>query len=244
SAALPSASLRAKIAALTRSFRPLIAGPCVLRSSGVIEPSVLSSADTEPLLPSAATRTPSSAASSFAFETAPSSSVSSCAMSDIGVSPLCVMRGLDPRIPLRLARCPPDRDGRDKPGHDKESLSLCRQRGLGLFDDRLEGRRLVDREIGQHLAVYHQPRLGEPGDEAAVVQSERAHGRVQALNPERAESALAALAVAEGVLPGLFDGLLGDADRVLAAAVIALGGLVDFLVLGVSGDTTFYAGHD
>src|SRR5262245_48966079 len=29
-----------------------------------------------------------------------------------------VMRGLDPRIPLGGAQCPPTRDGRDKPGHD------------------------------------------------------------------------------------------------------------------------------
>src|SRR5215813_4247769 len=29
------------------------------------------------------------------------------------------MRGLDPRIPLRRAQCPPKRDGRDKPGHDR-----------------------------------------------------------------------------------------------------------------------------
>ena len=47
------------MAAVTRSFSPLITGPCVLRSSGVIAPSVFSSADTEPLLPSADTRTDS-----------------------------------------------------------------------------------------------------------------------------------------------------------------------------------------
>ena len=28
------------------------------------------------------------------------------------------MRGLVPRIPLMEALCPPDRDGRDEPGHD------------------------------------------------------------------------------------------------------------------------------
>jgi hypothetical protein len=28
------------------------------------------------------------------------------------------MRGLDPRIPIIRAQCPPKRDGRDKPGHD------------------------------------------------------------------------------------------------------------------------------
>src|SRR5581483_735027 len=56
--------------------------------------------------------------------------------------------------------------------------------------------------------------------------------------------ALLALAVAERILPGLLDGLLGGADGVLAAAVIALGGLVDFLVLGVRGHTAFDASHD
>ena len=29
------------------------------------------------------------------------------------------MRGLDPRIPIRDALCSPERDGRDKPGHDR-----------------------------------------------------------------------------------------------------------------------------
>src|SRR5205814_1971675 len=53
-------------AAVTRSFSPLISGPCALRSSGVMAPSVFNSADTEPLLPSAPTRTASSAASSDA----------------------------------------------------------------------------------------------------------------------------------------------------------------------------------
>jgi hypothetical protein len=38
----------------------------------------------------------------------------------------------------------------------------------------------------------------------------------------------------ERVLAGLVDGGLGGADGVLAAAAEALGGLVDFLVLGVS----------
>ena len=46
-----------------------------LRSSGVMAPSVFSSAETEPLLPSAATRTCSSAASSLADVTAASRSV-------------------------------------------------------------------------------------------------------------------------------------------------------------------------
>src|SRR3954452_1432516 len=77
SAAPFSASRRAAIAAVTRSFKPLMSGPCSLRCSGVMEPSVFSSADTEPLLPSADTRTLSSAASSDAPAIAPPISCSS-----------------------------------------------------------------------------------------------------------------------------------------------------------------------
>jgi hypothetical protein len=34
-----------------------------------------------------------------------------------------VVTGLVPVTPLRRAQCLPDRDGRDKPGHDVERLS-------------------------------------------------------------------------------------------------------------------------
>src|SRR6266852_4776138 len=83
SAASLSAARRAAIAAVTRSLSPLMSGPCSRRSSGVIVPSVLSSAETEPLLPSAATRAASSAASSAAAAMAPTRSRSSAARSDI-----------------------------------------------------------------------------------------------------------------------------------------------------------------
>ena len=85
SAASFKASLRAASAALTDSLRPLISGPCVLRSSGVIDPSVLSNADTDPLLPSAAMRTFSSDASSLAAAIAAVSSVSRVRRSVIGL---------------------------------------------------------------------------------------------------------------------------------------------------------------
>src|SRR6185437_602212 len=208
SAAAPNASLRAAIAAVTRSFKPLITGPWTLRSSVVMAPSVLSSADTEPLLPSAPTRTCSSAASSLAEATAASRSFSSCAASDIG---------------------------RPQSGW---------QCGLGFLDDRLKRRRLVDGEIGQHLAIDHHAGFRQAVDEAAVVEPEGSHRRVEALNPQRAERALASFAVAEGVLPRLLHRLLGDANGVLAPAVIALGGFENFFVLGVTGDATFDAGHD
>jgi len=80
-------------------------------------------------------------------------------------------------------------------------------------------------------------------DEAAVGQAERPHRGVEALDPQRPEGALAALAVAVGVLVGLFHRLFGDADGVLAPAVETLGGLEDFLVLGVGRNAPFDAGH-
>src|SRR5205814_2670446 len=58
------------------------------------------------------------------------------------------------------------------------------------------------------------------------------------------ERALLALAVTEGILPGFFNRSLGGANRILAAAVKTLGGLVDLLVLGVRGHTAFDARHD
>src|SRR6185312_3367813 len=62
-------------------------------------------------------------------------------------------------------------------------------------------------------------------------------------DPQRAEIALAVLAVAIGVLQRLLDRLLGDADCILAAAVKALGGLQDLLVPGVGGYAPFDACH-
>src|SRR4029077_959350 len=59
-----STSRRAPSASVTLSLARLIAAPCVLRSSGDILPSVESSAEIEPFLPSEATRTASRAVSS------------------------------------------------------------------------------------------------------------------------------------------------------------------------------------
>src|SRR5205085_3544316 len=125
----------------------------------------------------------------------------------------------------------------------RRRCSFLRQRGLGLFDDGLECRRLANREIGQHLAVDRDAGLREPVDKSAVGDPEGTHRGVQALNPQRTEGALAPLAVAEGVLVGLLHRLLGDADGVLAPAVEAFGGLEDFLVLGVRRDAPFDASH-
>src|ERR1700704_4293058 len=73
------------MAAVTRSLRPLMSGACSLRWPGVIVPSVFSSADSEPLLPSAATRTASRSASSWAASTAGRISASSVRMSVMSI---------------------------------------------------------------------------------------------------------------------------------------------------------------
>src|SRR5437899_4068499 len=117
------------------------------------------------------------------------------------------------------------------------------QRGFGLTHDRFERRRLADGEVGQHLAIDHDPGLAEAADKSAVGQAERAHRRVEPLDPQRAERALLSLAVAIGVLLRALDRLLGDPDGVLATAVIALCRLEDLLVLGVGGDAPLDARH-
>src|SRR5262249_44300094 len=125
-------------------------------------------------------------------------------------------------------------------GYAAAVLCSC---SLGLLDDGRKSSGLADRQIRQHLAVDLEPGLAEPVDEAAVGQAERSHCRVEPLDPERAEGALAPLAVAESVLVRLLHRLLGDADGVLAPAVETLGRLEDLLVLGMGGDAAFDACH-
>src|SRR6516162_2603631 len=145
SASPRSASLRAAIAALTCSLRLLMSGPCSLRASGVIVPSVFNSADTEPLRPSAATRTASSAASSLAAATAARSSVSSARRSVIGPAPLRQRSVLGSsaltsarlrRDPLILHACPPTPLGIDvvdkhQRGPLYKAFALLHRRALG-----------------------------------------------------------------------------------------------------------------
>src|SRR5579862_6894692 len=122
------------------------------------------------------------------------------------------------------------------------TLRSCECR-FGLTNNGLESRRLRDRQIGKHLAVNHDAGLAQAGDKAAVVEAERAHRRIEPLNPQGAERTLPPFAVAKGILLRLLHRLLGDADRVLAPAVIALGGFEHLLVLGMGGDAAFDACH-
>src|SRR5262249_16006710 len=68
------------------------------------------------------------------------------------------------------------------------------ERDLELADQRAERRRLVDGHVGQHLAIDLDAGLVEAVDETAVGDPLLVHRRIDALDPQRAERALAVLA--------------------------------------------------
>src|SRR3546814_579262 len=196
---------------------------------------VFSSAVTCPCLPSAFTRTASTASRLSAAATSASSSDPRVSMS-VTPAPLFVLNEKG-AASLSANRAPHNR--RPMPFE----VSSRREGLVGLGDDCLERFRLVHSDIGQHLAVQFDAGQLQAMHELAVGQTFHADGGVDALDPERAEVPLLNLAVAISVLPRLLHRLFGDADRVLAAAVIALGGLARPLVTGVRGYTTFDACH-
>ena len=73
-----------------------------------------------------------------------------------------------------------------------------------------ERRRIADRDLGEHLAVELDVRLAELADQLAVADAERARGGVDALDPQRAEVALALLARPVHVQPRVLHRLVGD----------------------------------
>src|ERR1700712_2574115 len=117
-------------------------------------------------------------------------------------------------------------------------LTERRQVRRGLIHQSLEGAGLVRGEIGEDLAVDLDARLGEPADKSAVGDAVFAAAGVDALNPKRAEVTLLLLAADVVVLQRAIDGGVGRRDRVLAAAVKALGGLEDLLAAGGAGGGT------
>ena len=116
-----------------------------------------------------------------------------------------------------------------------------RKSGLGLGNQHAECVGLGDRQIAQHLAVDSNLSLAEAVDKSAIGQPMVTDGSVDALDPEGAEIALLDATIAVGVLASLFDGLLGDTDRRLAAALIALRSLQYLFMTGVSGNASFNA---
>ncbi|MNI00279.1 hypothetical protein D3C73_530750 [compost metagenome] len=99
--------LRSVIASVISFFSALIAAPRVWRSSGVIEPKVFRSSETEPFLPRAETRTASIAASSpapaisarSALFNVSSSVIFSCFAANSAVEHRCQIGGSQDELP-------------------------------------------------------------------------------------------------------------------------------------------------
>ena len=123
------------------------------------------------------------------------------------------------------------------------TLKLSDELGLHLVHDAAEGSRVVDGQLGQHLAVDLDRRLLHAGHELAVGDAEFARGRVDARDPQLAKHTLARAPIAVGILARLHHRLLGDAEDVLAAASETLGLFQDLLVACVGGDAAFDARH-
>src|SRR6266478_9640067 len=96
------------------------------------------------------------------------------------------------------------------PSRLSERKRSARAGARSLGHQSFEGLGLPDREIGQHFAVDLDAGALEAVDKSAVGQPVLAHRGVDALDPQPAEGALLALAVAIGILHGLLDRLLGD----------------------------------
>src|SRR5262249_21123619 len=151
------------------------------------------SSSTSPFLPNRRDATACSAASSAAAATA----ASHCRR----------------RSSMGRSRVGPRRAGR---GGGSLAAAL-RQRLPRLLADLQEQLRVVDRQLGELLAVQADARLLHAVDERRVAQAERSHRGGEARDPERAEAALLLLAAGEGERVGADDRLVGHAEQVAAA---------------------------
>src|SRR5665213_4629010 len=117
------------------------------------------------------------------------------------------------------------------------------QRGANLVGYGLEAAGIGARHIGENLAVDIDPRQLKAVHKSRIGHAFDPRRGVDALDPQRPERALAHLAVAVGVLPGLVDRRLGRADGVLAPATETLGLLQNLFVLGMGRYAPFDTRH-
>ena len=120
----------------------------------------------------------------------------------------------------RVSRFDPERRRR------AQRDTLCH---VGCLHHYLEGIRVHNSQVGQHLAVHLDPSLVQPADQLAVGRAVLASGGVDAGDPEGSEVALLLSTVAIGVLAGAGDGVGRGADQLAASAAIALRLLEDLL---------------
>ncbi len=101
------------------------------------------------------------------------------------------------------------------------SVDVGREGLLRRLDDRREGRRLVDRELREDATVDLDAREGEALDEAVVGQAVLTRRRVDALDPETTEVALALATVVVRVDERVGDLLLGLAVEARPLTAVA-----------------------
>jgi hypothetical protein len=124
-------------------------------------------------------------------------------------------------------------------------VGLSGQRRLSLLYDRCKCFGLVHGQISKNFAVHFDTGQVQAVDEAGIRQLGvmGAHSRVDPLDPQGAEVALAVLAVTGCVLVRLVDGLTRNFERIFATAILTFGCLDNFFMTGVSDHTTFCTGH-
>ena len=132
---------------------------------------------------------------------------------------------------------------RDQKARRLSGLFLRLQRGLCLCRNLGKDGLVLDRDVGEHLAV--NPDIGrlQALDEAVVGHALRAHGSVEAGDPESAEIALARLAVAVGPVFPLHLRVLRVAEEFGTASAVALRGVDDAFPAGAAGGSIGCSWH-
>ena len=108
--------------------------------------------------------------------------------------------------------------GRKHPGQKYERLA---KRGAGFADQRFKSGRFMHSQIGQNFTVNFNTGFTQPVDKLTIRQAMLTAGRIDTLNPQSAEIALAGATIAIRILPGLGNGLFGNTNGVFTTAVIA-----------------------
>ena len=100
---------------------------------------------------------------------------------------------------------------------------------LHFVNHSLEGFGVVEREVGEHLAVDLDTCLMDEAHELAVGEVLGAGCSVDTLNPQGAEVALFVLTVAVSVGKTFFPGVLCNGPHIAAASEVTTGEFEDFL---------------
>src|SRR5947209_15424797 len=101
--------------------------------------------------------------------------------------------------------------------------TVALQVALGHLHHLVECRRVVDRDLGERLAIQSDVRLLQAVDELAVAHAAHSAGGVDAHDPQLAELALADPAIAEGVDAGADQGHQRLPVQVVPAGAEAFG---------------------